>query len=367
MNIPIKIYRFREDRLRHACGKGFTLNEQGQLVLSKEELRHTVFFGMLDSIEFDNAWGRLTLKAQIPEDGVLVIRVTASNEGLLSADQGEVLTDDFLLDQEIPESSKEKLFLQRNCMKFINQRNALLYGLSGRYLWIYLEVIGGGEGYISELSVDSPGDNFMQTFPEIYQENGGFFHRYLSIFSSIYMDFQKKIENIHEILDINTAPAQLLPMFGEWLGLINSPFLEEERQRKLIRMLPQLNELKGSRRAVILVAELLAKSKVLLIERSRLQDFEEPEERRVYERLYGDSSYDFTLLISHAPEERLHAQLLFLINQYTPARSRANIVFLKTCGSMDSYCYLDINARMHSVSVGTLDHNRMIDGSVILN
>lgn len=367
MSIPIKNYRFREDRLRQACCKGFTLTEQGKLALSGEELRHTIFFGMFDSIDFDNEWGRLTLKAQIPEDGVLVIRVAASNEKFIFVNMKEVLTDDFLLNQEIPESSKEKLFLQMNCLKFINQKDALLYGLSGRYLWIFLEVIGSDEGDISDISVNSPGDNFMQTFPEIYQEKGKFLHRYLSVFSSVYMDFQKKIENIHDIFDINTAPADLLPMFGEWLGLINSPFLDERRQRKLIRMLPQLNQMKGSRRAVILVAELLVENKVLLIEKIRLQDCEDPEERRVYERLYGGSSYDFTLLISHAPEERLHSQLLFLINQFKPARSRANIVFLNTCGSMDSYCYLDINARMHSVAVGALDHNLMIDGSVILD
>jgi len=51
----------------------------------------------------------------------------------------------------------------------------LLYGLNGRYLYLVLELIGLGEGKITGMKVDSQGDNFMNTFPEIYRERGGYF------------------------------------------------------------------------------------------------------------------------------------------------------------------------------------------------
>ena len=75
-----------------------------------------------------------------------------------------------------------------------------------------------------------------------------FFHRYMSIYSTLYMDFQEKIDNVADFLDINTAPAQLLPIFCGWMGLdVSGDFLTEDRLRTLVKEAYQLNRTKGTR------------------------------------------------------------------------------------------------------------------------
>lgn len=364
---PIKRYVLGKKRLQDAYRKGFVVEEDGTLLLTQTDVFHTLYFKHLDSAELDFKWGRLKLNAKLEEEVIFGIYAFASNELLHFTAQGEIQIDQLLSNETISDQEKKQFFLQKKASKYVNQADILLYEQQGRYLWIFLEVIGKSQGRIQDITMTTPGDIFMQNFPEVYREHGSFLHRYLSIFSSISLDFQKQIQERERYLDLNTAPKDLLLVFASWLGLeIDVDFLTEKQMRRLLKGAYLLNKKKGTKRAIELLIKILLDEEAILLERSFLEEYIEPKDRRIYNRLYGESLHDFTILIAHKPDEKLHAQLLFLIDQFKPMHSHVNIVFLSDCMRMDAYCYLDMNAKLHQTVKGVLDQEQILNESVIL-
>ncbi len=335
------------------------------LVLTKGD-RHTLFLPAINSYEENSMWGRFRLKASLPPSCILVLRAFAK-DAQETGQEKVCKVDEYLLNPGVSLEEKLTFFENADCVKSVNCQNLLLYDLSGQYLWLCVEIIGAGEGELSGLYLESLGDNFMQTFPEIYQERGGFFHRYLSIFSSMYQELQDKIDHVEDWLDVDKAPKPLLHLFAEWLGLeLEGEFLEEGVLRRLITEAYGLNRIKGTRQAVIRLVELVLGEQVIVVERNLLNCHAEREEMKLYNRLYGTSSQDITVLINRKSDEKLQAQLLYLLKQYKPVKSRMKLVFYRDCNSLDSYCFLDGNARLGYLTGGLLDENYSMDGSVIL-
>ena len=190
-----------------------------------------------------------------------------------------------------------------------------------------------------------------------------FLHRYLSVFSSMYADLQDIIECIPRYLDPDSAPAALLPVFARWLGLdLDGNFLEETQLRQLVKILPELVACKGTRRAVQMIVGLFVTGDVYLIEHNLLNK-EQLDAGGVFST---GSVYDFSLLILQEPDELLLSRLRFLIEQFKPLRSRANIVFLGSQGNLDDYAYLDLNSVLLQPAGYALDDRRALFGMVRL-
>lgn len=333
MAIPIKKYRIRGNRMAAGIETGFYAGNDGLKLLQKEHI-HRFRLDRLDSTTENCIWGRLVIDARLPDASVLTVWVYASDEDCL-----------------VPEL----------CMKKVDAYDFLLYEQRGRYLWIWLEVAGMGEGIIREMQVYTPGDTFLNTFPEIYREQGSFFHRYLSIFSSIYMDFQERIDRFHTCLDLESAPYEVLPVLADWLGIqVEDSLLEGEELCRLLQEAPYLIRYKGTRGAVERISELILKARVILVERNAALETETGMEETL-ERLYGTCSYDFTILALREYDEMLKMRLLGLLDQFKPARSQVNLVFLKKNSMLDGYCYLDINASVHERTAGRLESGSALD------
>lgn len=331
-----------------------------------EEAHHALFLPAINSYEESSMWGRFRLKASLPASCILVLRAFARNAEEGAEEKVEEI-DEYLLSERVSPGEKLKFFENADCVKSVNCQNLLLYDLSGQYLWLCVEIIGAGEGELSDLYLESQGDNFMQTFPEIYQERGSFFHRYMSIFSSLYQELQDKIDHVEDWLNVEKAPRPLLHLFAGWLGLeLEGEFLEEAVLRRLITEAYELNRIKGTRQAVIRLVELVLGEQAIVVERNLLDGQAEREEVKLYNRLYGTSKQDITVLINRESDEKLQAQLLYLLKQYKPVRSRMKLIFYRNCNSLDSYCFLDRNARLGYLTGGRMDENYAIDGSVIL-
>lgn len=363
----MRSYTIGKNKIKKGCYTGFLCEEEGSLRLCGEHTCHEIFLRKLDSVEKDCRWGRIHLEYTLPLESVCIVHVLVSNEKEFAGEKGAVPIDDFLCDATVPTEEKEKFFRQENALLFMNCRDILLYEKRGRYLWIWLQVFGAKTGKIGTIRVQNPGDHFMDTFPEIYQEEGGFFHRYLSVFSSIYQDFQEKIDHMEDWLDFDTAPAELLPIYGSWLGLdISGDFLGEAQIRRLLKEVSNLNRIKGTRACLERVLGIVWKDTAVLVERSRISEDMSGEEEVLYEMLYGKSVYDVTVLLEGEEEENLRSSLLFLLNQFKPLRARLNLVFLSESAALDSYCYLDWNARLCGTADGKLDQHRQFGQTFIL-
>ncbi|MBQ2830038.1 MAG: hypothetical protein IJF15_03335 [Oscillospiraceae bacterium] len=323
---------------------------------------HSVIVPALDSAQEDCAWGRLSLHCTLDSEAVLTVRAFAADREYITVGGEMVTIDDFLLDPTTPREEKERLFTLAGGMEHSGAQDVLLTGQRGRWLWLWLEVTGGGENMLSDLRVYVPADNFFRTFPQVYQENGGFLQRYLSIFSTMFQQMQEKIDALEELLDVDTAPEEMLAHFAAWLGLeIDETLFTPDELRRLLKAAPKLMENKGTKWAVETAVRLFVPEEVYIVERNLLVS-----DQRHSEELYGKTPYDFAVMIGRRMDEKLRLRLQFLIDQFKPVRSRCRIVFLEECSGLDAFTYLDVNGAVLQNSTGHLDDGKALTGMTYL-
>jgi phage tail-like protein len=309
-------------------------------------------------------WGRLCFTAESEEGAIPVIHAFATDDEQLIA--GGVVTtyDSIILDPHEPVSRKQRLFELSGASKFIGKEDVLLYGQEGRYLWLCVEVIGQGGATLRNFEVFTPRDNFMGSFPEIYRMEGEFFHRYLAVFSSLYYDLQDTVNAMDKLVDADTAPKEALPILAGWLGLDpDEGALSETQFRLLLKAAFDMIRAKGTRKAVQDVLGVFLDRPFYIVEQRVAKEIMSERDREVCGRLYGDSSFDLTVLLQHEPEERLRDGLKYLIRQFAPLRTRVELVFLENTSRLDDYTYCDINARVTGFDAGCLDGTAMLDGA----
>lgn len=360
-------YSIKRNRLEKGLTTGFTFEEDGTLVMNEHEAYHAVCVRALDCATNDGGWGRLSFDTEYPENMTCYVHVKALNQTMFY--RGETLTriDDFLCDPEESSTLKREFFTRTEGSRHVNHSDILMYEQSGRFLYFMIEFIGEGRGYVKNIRADRGGDNFMQTFPEVYRDRGSFFHRYLSVFSSIYNDFQQDIDRLPELLDVDTCPVQLLGTYGKWLGIdLDCDIRDEQVLRTLVREAYSLNRMKGTKKAIGRIAQIVLGEEVLILERNVMQDYMSSMDRKDLAELYGSSIYDVTMLVNHPVSDLEKSQLMYLIDQFKPLRSRIHIIHLKSDGILDSHNYLDMNARVFEVENGNLDEEQIMDGVVTL-
>lgn len=363
------LYLIQRNRMLGSYHPGFELSTDPEGVLESfpNEALHYLYFRAIDSAAADSGWGRLSFRLACDESVVCYVYAVALNEDSFYRQGKPMRIEDFLCNEEESHAIKKEFLWRVSASRFVNQKDILLYDLKGRYLYLIFEVLGEGACRISHMRVDQQGDNFMNTFPEIYREQGGFFHRFMSVFSSIYEDFQVDIDNLPKLLDIDSCPERLLPMYGRWLGIdVGNDFLDEKIMRPLVKEAYQLNRMKGTKAVLERLTEIFLGEKALVLERNVMADYVGKEQMAEFEKLYGNSVYDVTILVNKPMVEAEKSQLMFLLNQFKPVRSRLHLIYLKQTGTLDSYSYLDMNARVPGDGSGQLDGKQSLGGVIRL-
>ena len=360
-------YSIKINRIQRGFYPGFLLMEDGTLLTKPEEAIHRLYLRAIDGAKPEVPWGRLSFEVTCSENMVYYLYVAAFDEDSFYQGNQLVKIEDFLCSSEESLTTKQKFLKEAGFLKFVNQKDILLYELQGRYLYLAIEVTGEGYMSLSKLRVEQENDSFLCTFPEVYQEKNSFFHRYLSIFSSIYQDFQEEIEYLPKLLDLRDCPAALLPVYASWLGLqVGENFLEEKILRALVTEAYELGRIKGTKAALMRIAEIVLEEKVLILERNVMSAYIQQEQLEQINRRDGDRIHDVTILINTTLSEVKNSQLLFLMDQFRPIRARLYVVCLRKNSILDSYTYLDINAQIPWQGEGSLDKMREMDGAICL-
>ena len=350
-------YKIKRPQLEKAVYQGMALTDQGQLVSDENGFFHYLVLPVIDSGFEDCSWGRLKLNLNKGQNSVFNIYAAAT------AEKGG---HEILYDLEVPFQEKKKHLVEMRALRFVDKSDVLLYEISGRYLYLIFEVVGQATSF-SDLVINVPGDNFMQIFPEVYRQKNSFFHRYLSIFSSIHNDFQDQLDSREDMLDIDHASKKSLEIFLKWMGIdVDGGFLEEEDLRALLKEAPELIKYKGTKTCIERLCQLFIGQKPTILERGLMQNYVKSEEQEMYDDLYGDSPYDVTLMIRNEVDDHKKGQLLHLLKQFKPIRCRLHILFLKNRGAQDQHTYLDINAVIFSQQQGSLDSAILTDGAIVL-
>lgn len=360
-------YSIRRNRIESGYMTGLACTEDDHITGVSGSLYHALFLKGIDGAEKGASWGRLSFRDNCSEDIIHTVYVAATDIRDIKRGSYEGSIDDFLISEKIDVPVKIQFLKELGAKRFVSSNDMLLYELSGQYLYIAMEVTGEDTAEFYDIVVDSTGDNFMATFPEIYRERNSFFHRYMSIFSSIYGDFQKEIDDLPKLLDLDTCPVELLTIYGEWMGIdLSGGFLPEDILRKLVKNAYQLNRIKGTKGSFEMVLDIMLGEKAIVLEYNEIQAFMKEQETEVPAVLRGGTVYDVTILVESRLTEELRHQLLFILNQFKPARTRINLAQLDDTLTADSNSYLDVNARLPEEKGAVLDADSALDGVMTL-
>lgn len=367
--MPSITYSIKKNRLERSYLKGFFLDPQTDMIHFDSEVSfHRLYVTKLDAAGDDATWGRFSFAASLEETQVLYVYAMATNLDTIYDAQGTYEIESFLLDPEYPDEAKRGLLHKLGAERFVGKNDILLYRLSGRYLFLCIEVVGTGQGYLGRLRVDRVGDNFMDTFPSVYRQRDSFFHRFMSIFSSIYNDMDHEIDRLPELLDPDTCPAACLPVYASWLGIdLSGDFLSEESMRTFVKEAYQLNRIKGTKRCLMRVLEIVLNEQVVILEQNTIKAYLEKGEMVSDTALAQSSIYDVNILIRKALSETDRHQLLYLLNQFKPLRSRLHLIQLRDSAILDTDVYLDMNAVLAGDVIGVFDDNMEMDDQVVLD
>jgi phage tail-like protein len=362
-----RIYTINSSKLDMAYLEGFEKDGDG-LKLVGDQQCHVVIFNRFRSFEAGTKWGRFKCSADLSPNDSIRILALASDGSIQKADE----LNGYFHDQSVPWSSKRVYFEQSGTI-FSNHNDVLLYDLAGEYLWLAIEIDKASveekshQGRIDKIKLDSQGDNFMATFPEIYQEEGGFFHRYMSIFSSIYQDMSDELMDMERYLDIETTSVNALTEITSWLGFeARENFLEERMLRNFVGRIYELNRIKGTKKVMQEIIKVILDQDAVVLERNKMENHIPTQERDIYKRLYGDSINDVVILVKHKEDEKLHAQLMVILDEFKPVRSRIKLVFSSEGRNLDSYCYMDYNATLDRKVNAAVDGKYRMNGMVML-
>ncbi len=334
-------YTWNRGKLKRAYMEGLVCDERGVLKTCAKD-RRFIILDRVNSYEEQSRWGRLKLEAALSPDGVVSVSAFAT-DAQRQDHQDIAELSAFFKDKTIEPDKKKEYIKEQAHVMTVGATDLLLYELKGQYLWICIEIFGEGSCEISSI-VLTEGDNFMQTFPEIYQEEGGFFHRYLSVFSSLYHDLSDEFDRIDTYLDPDTASPKLLSVYAKWLGLEpGKEMLDQEILRSLVKNAYSLNKRKGTLKAVKQLVEIFTGDAAVIMD-SYTASLNWGKQYNTEGLCVGPD--DVIVISKRKPDNRMHAQLMYFLRQFLPARCRIRILFLPRCSTLGNYGYMNFNAAL---------------------
>ena len=363
------VYSIKKNRLERSYIQGFEMDESSdRLYLDPGTGIHRLYTDVIDSATEGCEWGRFSFACSLTENMAMYVYAFASDVDSWYDNEGrEFYLADVIKSGEIPDDEKKRLFNNEKSLRFVGRNDVLLYRLKGRYLYLAIEILGAGDGYIDRLKVDLKGDYFMDAFPAIYRQRDSFFHRFLSIFSSIHSDLDREIENLPKLLDPDNCPRECLSVYATWLGIdLSGDFLTEETERLFVKEAHQLNRMKGTRQCLKRVIEIVLGESAIILENNTVQSYNSNKEI-ADERFYGGGIYDVNILIRKPLSDSDRRQLGFLLDQFKPVRARLHLIPLKDTATIDGETYLDMNAVIDGDDYGVMDEGMEIGDGVILD
>ena len=211
---------------------------------------------VFDSTLPDCQWHRLYIEAEIPEKTALTISFQASNTPLSGFEAG-----DWRPVLRSPQGTTATL-------------DALFDNALGRYLQLKVEL--HGDAYhtpaIKLARVYLQRDSYLRYLPAVYGEepqSRHFLERFLSIFESIALDTEDKIDAIPRYLDAVATDAEFLDWLGNWLAIVNDHNWPEARQRRFLKMAFDLYAQRGTPQGLQRMIELFTDRPARVVEHFR--------------------------------------------------------------------------------------------------
>jgi phage tail-like protein len=352
---PLKYFVFnKEDDFQRGWKENVVyIPEEGLRLAPGAEGDGGIFYSrLLDSREKGSLWHRIEVVSESLGDASLRFTFYAAEERKLRLAAGERDLAEFLLDAELTAAEKEKQLRPYLVKTVYNPKDALLHEARGRYLWFRVEFFGTGTASprVRRLKITLAAASWLEYLPEIYQEDhtgAAFLERYLAIFASLHDGLEREIDRVARYFDPDVVEGEFLSWLAGWLDLDDVHIWTEDKLRRLIKNSLRLYKIRGTRQAVLEMAELYLGTPPFIIEYFQVENTEgEARSSGLISRLYGDNSYYFTVVAPEwlVPTPREYNAFLKIIDSAKPAHVEANVVVLKPYIFLDKYSYLGLNS-----------------------
>lgn len=346
-------------------GRNVQISEEG-IALGRDGNPGIYYTRICDSRQQSMQWDRILLEGQVPYPQDMHITIYTCEEPYIFFRKQRYDLQELIKNDEI--SIEQKEFIMEDCKRkeFFYQRNQLLRGITGRYLWIRFEQEGMGKvnPCIWRIQVWFPQRSWSAFLPELYQKQGtSFLDCFLGIFQTMYEDMNRKIEEIPGLYCAGNAPSEWLVWLSQWLS-VEEPYLwSEEQLRYLIRHAMELSGLRGTTEYMRRILWLYTGSAPYIVEYWQWA-YEKMDSRRknMLEELYGRDSFCAVVIIPEKalPKREDLAVLERLARHCSPAHMDVRIEILQTHIFLDKHSYLGINSYLEGWSETLLDGQKFL-------
>lgn len=324
--------------------------DKGLLKAAGNKNRESILISrILDSREEGMQWHRMFFESDVGEGISFKLSIFAANNLGIMGENGSTKRIDYvLMNPDISMDEKRKILAPYLKKEVFDISDILLHDVSGRYLWFMMEALvkAGRKFEIKKIKISFPRTSWISYLPEVYhsEDKNLFLERYLAIFQTIYEELNLEIKRIPRLMDVESANEGFLIALSEWLGLGNSYMWQESRLRKLLKNYLKYYRIRGNKEAVKMFVRLYTNSEtVYIVENFELEGYQNREE---LERLYGNDSYSFGIIIK---EEQLsqreqYQSLVKIIEEAAPAYMRPELIVLRPYIFLSRYSYMEINS-----------------------
>ncbi|WP_343252786.1 phage tail protein [Ligaoa zhengdingensis] len=361
MKQQLKTVNFYKCALQKGVRHGFVLTDDLTLRMESPTAPCAYITRVFDTGDAEMTFNRLYIEGEFHDVKLEVI--AAASAALAGPGAGSPALDALLAAPEVSPAQKESALYSMAHVRSVNNRDILLHGLTGRYVWVYLAAYplsAESRCEIEGFRLEFPKYSFTEYFPEIYQGDA-FFDRYIAVLQSIFLDEERRVDEIPRLLDYEATPDETVEVLAGWLGVDNRDGVFSPGQlRQIIRHIDLYQGLKGTKRALEQVVELATGVWPRIVESFQWDTAGvTASQRQTYHRLYGETSNDFCVILDLSgrqgalpiSEEKLER----LIESYSMVGARFKVVTLRRCSHTDTHCYLDVNSALSTPEVASVD------------
>ncbi|RUS45896.1 phage tail protein [Cohnella sp. AR92] len=317
----------------------------------------------LDSGFEETEWHKIVMDSTQENDTQIIVRCYVSDSKEAVIGPGKVDLDRYIADPAIAMETKLTELARLWSKPLADPQDALLFKLKGRYLWLYIELIGSESHapVVHSLEVHFPRSTYLEHLPSIYQRHEpsrDFLARYLSIFQTVMDETDRRISQVTRVFDAGGTDGRSLRWLLGWLGIEGEDYWNEEQLRQLLKHAHVLYNLRGTKMAMELLVSIYTGEKPIILEYEQVKPLKEnPELGEVAERLYAADPHVFNVLVKseHADTEMKRVSLLHLIDSFKPAFASCKLVVLQPWVYMDLHSYLGMNTVLSEPTLLTLD------------
>ncbi len=317
----------------------------------------------LDSGAAETEWHKLVLQASEYNDTRINIRYFASDTKEIVLGHERVNLDTYITDATIGAETKLSNLSHIWSKPLHDPEDALLLNAKGRYLWVYVEMMGSEQHSpaIHSLEVHFPRLSFLENLPSIYQRDAAsseFLSRYLSIFQTLLDETDQQIQRVTQTFDANHVTGSSLNWLLSWIGIQAEDNWTEDQLKQLLKQAPVIYGMRGTKYAMEVLISIFTGEKPIILEYEQVKPLKEhPELGELSERLYAADPHVFNVLVKpeHVGTEKDRITLQQLIDATKPAFSTGKLIVLQPWVYMDLHSYLGMNTVLSEPTLLTLD------------